>query len=137
MRIPLPIRAAVPGRLAGVALPLAAADSPAGRPPAARTEDIADSYGGVSVRDPYRRLEERASRETRARIDAQNACASAALGKLPGREALRKRLAELLKVATIGGFTLSPTKQIEELTDELSLLFAGTGAAAPAAKRAA
>jgi prolyl oligopeptidase len=77
-----------------------ASDRPkaASKPPATRTETTADTYGSVSVADPYRWLEDQSAPETRAWIDAQNQYSEAFLSRLPGRDAIRKRLGELLRV---------------------------------------
>jgi prolyl oligopeptidase len=85
--------------LAALVIP-ALGESP-GRPPATRAEPVADSYGGVSVPDPYRWLEDQNAPETRAWIDSQNAYSDSYLRALPGREALAGRLNELLKVDTV------------------------------------
>ena len=79
-----------------------AQDAKAKCPPAARIEDVTETIQGTVVRDPYRWLEEQDSAETRAWIEAENACTQAALGKLAGQEAIAKRLGELIKVDTIG-----------------------------------
>ncbi len=67
-------------------------------PPKTRIENVEDRYGKSVVVDPYRWLEDQDSKQTRAWIEAQNRCTEAALGKLPGREAIAKRLAELYRV---------------------------------------
>jgi len=64
-------------------------------PPNSRVDDATDTYGTVTVADPYRWLEDQNSPETRAWIDAENKCTEAALGHVPGREALHKRIANL------------------------------------------
>ena len=56
---------------------------------------------GVKVTDPYRWLEDQKSPETRAWIDAQVKYTRSMLDPLPGREALRKRLTELMRTETI------------------------------------
>jgi prolyl oligopeptidase len=53
---------------------------------------------GVEIVDPYRWLEDQKSPETRKWIDAQNAYTHALLGAWPGREAVRRRLQELMRV---------------------------------------
>jgi prolyl oligopeptidase len=80
---------------------LFAAEPSAGKPPATKTEEVSDTYGDVAVRDPYRWLEDQTSPQTRDWIEAQNRYADAYLRQLPGREALARRLAELLKVSTV------------------------------------
>ena len=79
-----------------------AQDAKAKCPPVARMEDVAETIHGTVVHDRYRWLEEQDSAETRAWIDAENACTQAALGRLAGRDAIAKRLGELIKVDTIG-----------------------------------
>jgi prolyl oligopeptidase len=64
-------------------------------PPVARVVDTTDTYGKTAVADPYRWLEDQNSSETRAWIDAEQGCTTAALSKIPGRDALTKRFGEL------------------------------------------
>ena len=71
-------------------------------PPPTKIDDVKETIHGTVVSDPYRWLEDQSSPETRAWIDAQNVCTQAALSKLPGQQAISKRLAELLKVDMIG-----------------------------------
>ena len=70
-------------------------------PPVTRADEVKETIHGVVVSDPYRWLEDQDSAETRAWIAAQNACTQKALSDLPGREAIAKRLGELIKVDTI------------------------------------
>ena len=72
-------------------------------PPVTRMDNVSDDYHGTKIVDPYRWLEDQTSAETRAWIDAQNRCTDAFLSKLPGKEAISKRLGELLRVDTING----------------------------------
>lgn len=67
-------------------------------PPPTRVDDAKDTYGATVVADPYRWLEDQQSPETRAWIDAQDKCTEAALAKIPGREAISKRLVELYRI---------------------------------------
>jgi prolyl oligopeptidase len=71
-------------------------------PPKTRMDNVEDKYGKTVVVDPYRWLEDQDSKETRAWIEAQDKCSEAALGKLPGREAITKRLTELYRVDSYG-----------------------------------
>jgi prolyl oligopeptidase len=79
----------------GLASGGAAQTPPAKCPPAARVDNVTDTYGTVTVTDPYRWLEDQNRPETRAWIDAEDRCASAALSNLPGRDAIAKRLTDL------------------------------------------
>jgi len=85
----------------GLLLPcIASAQGPAQCPPAARMDDVKDTYGATVVTDPYRWLEDQNSPETRAWIGAEQRCTEAALSGLPGRAALSNRLAALLHTDT-------------------------------------
>jgi prolyl oligopeptidase len=64
-------------------------------PPAAPVRAVTDTHFGVTVTDPYRYLEDMKSTETAAWIKAQADFARAALDRIPGREALLRRIAEL------------------------------------------
>ena len=64
-------------------------------PPATRVEPVVDTHHGVAVADPYRWIEDTAAPATRAWFVAQDAYARATLAALPGRAALRERLAAL------------------------------------------
>ena len=79
-----------------------AQDSNAKCPPPTRIDDVTETIHGTVVSDPYRWLEDQASPETRAWIDAQNVCTQKVLSKLPGRQSVSKRLGELIKVDMIG-----------------------------------
>lgn len=70
-------------------------------PPPARLDDVKETIHGTVVSDPYRWLEDQNSPETRAWIDAENACTQSVLGPLPGQDAIAKQLEELIKVDTI------------------------------------
>ena len=66
-------------------------------PPSRRT-DVADTVQGVRVPDPYRWLEDEKSPEVQAWMKAQDEFARAWFQKLPGRDAIARRLSELLYV---------------------------------------
>src|SRR4029077_10672640 len=70
--------------------------------PKTRTDGVTEMIHGVSIKDPYRWLEDQQSPETRAWIDAQNAYTRSVLDPLPGRTAISKRLEELLKTDRVG-----------------------------------
>ena len=74
-------------------------DSAAGKcPPVSRKDDVIDQVHGVSIADPYRWLEDQQSPETRAWIDAQDKCTGGLLGTVPGRDDIKRRLTELMRV---------------------------------------
>jgi prolyl oligopeptidase len=72
------------------------------QPPSSRQSDVVDTLHGVSVDDPYRWLEDGASDETRAWVDAQNAFTRTVLEALPQRPAIQARLNELLSTGMVG-----------------------------------
>ena len=100
-----------PGWIAGVfalallvAAPLRAGEAAAARPrpPETRRDNVKDTLHGVELADPYRWLEEQDAPETRAWIEAQNKFTDSQLAPWPGRDALRQRLAALLKIDVYG-----------------------------------
>ena len=70
-------------------------------PPKTRVDNVAEKLHGITITDPYRWLEDQNSPETRAWIDEQNRYTQSILGALPGRNAIRHRIEELLKIDTI------------------------------------
>jgi prolyl oligopeptidase len=72
------------------------ARAPARAYPPTRTADARDTFFGVPVADPYRWLEDAQSAEVTSWVAAEDALARAELDRLPGRDALRARLASLL-----------------------------------------
>jgi prolyl oligopeptidase len=64
-------------------------------PPHTRVDNITNTYGSTVVADPYQWLEDQNSPETRAWIGAEDSCTDAALSKIPGRDAIATRLADL------------------------------------------
>src|ERR1700730_4371705 len=70
-------------------------------PPPTRVDDVKETIHGMVLSDPYRWLEDQNNPETRAWIDAQNACTQNILKTLPGRAAISTRIGELIKVDTI------------------------------------
>src|SRR3981081_328584 len=72
-------------------------------PPAPLTprEEIADTWHGERVVDPYRWLEDTETQRTRAWTDAQNARTRAVLDALPQRPHFAKRLRQLLAVGLL------------------------------------
>jgi prolyl oligopeptidase len=88
----------------GVGASLFAAASSISTPPApvTRRDDVVDVYHGVKVPDPYRWLEDQNSPETRAWIKVEDDRTRSVLDSLPGRDAIRQRLTELMNVDVIG-----------------------------------
>ncbi|MGN6564774.1 MAG: prolyl oligopeptidase family serine peptidase [Thermomicrobiales bacterium] len=64
--------------------------------PPTRVAPVTEVLHGEPISDPYRWLEDDGSPETRAWVAAQNQYTAAVLDALPGRAALRERLARLL-----------------------------------------
>jgi prolyl oligopeptidase len=64
--------------------------------------DVVDTYFGTPVADPYRTLEDLDAPQTRAWLEAQAATTEEYLRALPGRAALRERVAELWNYERIG-----------------------------------
>jgi prolyl oligopeptidase len=98
----LPALLALLALSSGAAFPARAQETGTKCPPTARVDNVTDTYGSVVVHDPYRWLEDQKSPETRAWISAEQKCTDEALSKLPGREELSKRLAELLHTDMFG-----------------------------------
>src|SRR5882762_8081337 len=65
-------------------------------PPFTRVEPVTEVLHGVEITDPYRWLEDPNSPRTRQWIEEQTAYARAYLDAIPGRDRIRKRVAELL-----------------------------------------
>src|SRR6267142_2871671 len=76
------------------------AEAPA--PPATRQDNVRETIHGVEITDPYRWLEEQGSAETRKWVAEQNKYSHGLLDGRPGRAAVSKRLAEMLRHDTVG-----------------------------------
>lgn len=63
--------------------------------PETATEDVADTYFGTEVKDPYRWLEDDRSEATEAWVKTQNELTFAYLNQIPFRQELLNRLTEL------------------------------------------
>lgn len=72
------------------------------QPPPTEVRTVIDTLHGVVIEDPYRWLEDQDGTETRRWIEAQSAFTDSLLAQVPGREAIRSRLEELLKVDVVG-----------------------------------
>jgi prolyl oligopeptidase len=71
------------------------------RYPSSRVSDAVEVLHGESIPDPYRWLEDGESAETRAWTERQNALTESYLGAVPAREAIRRRLDELLAIGAL------------------------------------
>jgi prolyl oligopeptidase len=78
------------------------AASGANGPPKTRMDNVKEVLHRVEVVDPYRWLEDQQSPETRAWIDSQNRYSESILEQLPGRQQLKTRLTELMKIESVG-----------------------------------
>ena len=63
---------------------------------------VEESLHGVTVRDPFRYLEDAADADTRRFVEEQNGWTRSLLDQVPGREQIRVRLEELLSIGAIG-----------------------------------
>src|SRR3954466_13131447 len=68
--------------------------------PETRTVDQRDDFHGTEVADPYRWLEDQNSSEVAAWVRAQADLAEAYLQRLPGRDGLAERPAQLSELPT-------------------------------------
>ena len=86
-----------------------AAAAVADRPPVARVEPVTETLYGVKVTDPYRWMEDPKDKDWMPFMKGQAEYTDRVLSKIPGRDALRKRVAELsgdlevLSAVSIGG----------------------------------
>ena len=71
------------------------------RPPATRRDELVEDLHGTPVADPYRWLEDAAHPDVQGWMRVQDDFARAQLSALPGGDALRQRLGELLYVDAI------------------------------------
>jgi prolyl oligopeptidase len=78
--------------------------------PATPKKPVVDDYFGTKITDEYRWLEAGADPEVQKWSDAQNVRTRAVLDKLPGRDALTKRLTELLSYEAPVWFGLTERK---------------------------
>jgi prolyl oligopeptidase len=75
--------------------------------PPAPVRPVTDTLHGEQIVDPYRWLEDGESAEAAAWVEAQNAATRAALDAVPGRDAIARRLEELLSI----GWTHAPAQR--------------------------
>ena len=70
--------------------------------PKTAVEEVAETLHGITVRDPYRWLEDPGSERVRDWVQAQQAHSRAFLDEMPERDAVRERLAEALDCGSLG-----------------------------------
>jgi len=70
-------------------------------PPPAAKRPVTDVYHGVEVVEDYRWLEDSNDSEVQAWSDLQNAYARSILDKLPGREAIERRVSEIMSAELV------------------------------------
>ena len=71
-------------------------------PPKAERRPLEENLHGTKIIDNYRWLEDSNSAETQKWVAEEMAYTRAVLDPLPGREAIRKRLTELLSIGSVG-----------------------------------
>ena len=88
--------AATPGAAVATGAPAAQpAASASAAQPAAPVRPVTDQYFGVTISDPYRYMEDLTNPEVAAWFKGQNDYTRGVLAKIPGRDALLKRIKEL------------------------------------------
>ena len=70
--------------------------------PATKIEVVEETIHGHKISDPYRWLEDANSADTKQYVEQQLAYTRSILDPLPGRDAIHRRLQELLSIGTIG-----------------------------------
>jgi len=71
-------------------------------PPRTPVHPVTDTLHGIAITDPYRWLEDQSSPETRAWLDAQIGYTQAFLSRIPVRDKIQKRLAQLARIDSYG-----------------------------------
>lgn len=77
------------------------AGAPTHQPPATAKRSVSNTYHGVEVTEHYRWLEDSANPAVQAWSDAQNAYARSILDKLPAREAIERRVREIMSAELV------------------------------------
>ena len=70
-------------------------------PPKAEVKPVIDMFHGTKVLDNYRWLEDGKSAETQKWVEQEMAYTRSVLDRLPGRDAIHKRLTELLSIGSV------------------------------------
>lgn len=90
--------------LIGIAMSLPDAPAQGGKPkyPPTKSDNVVDVLHGVKIVDPYRWLEDGNDAAVKAWVEEQNQFTQSVLGTVKEREAIRKRLDELLTIGSLG-----------------------------------
>ena len=72
------------------------------KPPIAEENIVEETIHGVTIRDPFRYLEDAGDPRTRRFVNEQNAWTRSLLDQLPGRYEIRARLEQLLSIGMLG-----------------------------------
>jgi prolyl oligopeptidase len=99
-------------------------------PPATRLEPVQEEFHGEVIIDPYRWLEDGGSAEVQAWVASQNTYAEAVLSRVPGREAIARRLGELLAIGTVSAPVVRHGRyfyQRRDLTQNQPVLYVRNG----------
>ena len=75
-----------------------------------RKSDVVDMLHGVKVPDPYRWLEESDSAEVKSWTETQNAHTRKVLDAIPGRDALKNEVTELLQIGYVSAPAIRSSK---------------------------
>jgi prolyl oligopeptidase len=70
-------------------------------PPKTRIDNVTETIHGIEIKDPYRWLEDQDSPETRNWLDQQIKYTQSVLGSVAGRDKIKQRLEQLMKVDVI------------------------------------
>jgi prolyl oligopeptidase len=70
-------------------------------PPKTRIDKVEEIIHGIEITDPYRWLEDANSHETKKWVKKQNRYTDAVIGSLMGREEIRQRITELMRIDRI------------------------------------
>src|SRR5262245_5174762 len=102
--------------------------------------DVTDTYHGVTVRDPYRWLEDNADPKVQAWTRAQNERTRGALDAIPSREAIKARLTALIRRGAPSHYSFRARGErvfamLSDPTKQQPMLVALDAAAEPASRK--
>jgi prolyl oligopeptidase len=70
--------------------------------PLSKTQIVEETLHGVTIRDPFRYLEDANNRDTQRFVEEQNARTRRLLDRVPEREEIESRLEQLLGIGVLG-----------------------------------